>query len=820
MTKSIKLKSFPKINRIALLTSILCFGAAGYIIFQGRAAETIPHPDGTLVKIKDEPNDPEKENIYQIRSGKLYLFPSVKTKNNSGAIAYSDPILSNYGYTRANAKIPTDKDKLLPKTEGNIKLQYTYKEGTILFDGASYWLIDETPSAAVPKVTRHKIVDPLKYGSALGYNLFTWKYDILRVSAQDLAQVGTVGQDITTYDRHADGTVIKSGNDYYLLLNGLRYKIPNAQIALSHGYNILDLGTWARVKQATSADLKLSNSSSQGQQLVLGYREGTILRCTVDFQPTGAAQKCANGKTYITDDKNSTSVKREFMGSAYGGLGYTDTEAIKIDAGTAPSVPSTDANYPVVFSGTITSNPAVPPQAIISSPTSAASFTILSSVSFNAGSSTVQSGGKIASYSWSFGDGNSGTGATVTHSYAKAGDYVVALKVVDDKGLNSTATVTVKIKAQDVANMTSSTIKYGWNVYDGSAWTVNARNAIRRQKPTMIRWFFDLDRYVRNETKLAFVNGKFQNPPLDFDRVLINNPDFIDFLKALKETNATLVVSNWLKGAQNWYYPEFGACDGCRYPDIAKYSVYMKKVEAAIKAQGVDTIWEPWNEPDLRWGALTGSVLGSGATENFHEKWTPNLMNGYGTFWTAGSGDLWKQMHQITSFPQSSGGIEDNYLADRAIHTVPPNFVGSSKWRQATAPYLSYFSVHLYRNNYDGYAPTAIADYVDNVARDLADWTRLKGSPMKFYIGEIGPSSGESPGYSEEEAKFMRDVSDKLSTDPRTKNYYIGMIAHVVKCYDSQIASSDTRKGWWAPDYSTSDIVSSEPGVYLSNCKY
>ncbi|MEC5180616.1 PKD domain-containing protein [Arthrobacter sp. CG_A4] len=42
--------------------------------------------------------------------------------------------------------------------------------------------------------------------------------------------------------------------------------------------------------------------------------------------------------------------------------------------------------------------------------------------------------GQIVGYSWDFGDGSTGTGATAFHSYASAGTYSVALTVTDDRG--------------------------------------------------------------------------------------------------------------------------------------------------------------------------------------------------------------------------------------------------------------------------------------------------------------------------------------------------------------------------------------------------
>jgi peptide/nickel transport system substrate-binding protein len=46
--------------------------------------------------------------------------------------------------------------------------------------------------------------------------------------------------------------------------------------------------------------------------------------------------------------------------------------------------------------------------------------------------------GQIVNYLWDFGDGSQAQGATVTHSYALPGRYIVVLTVFDDGGLNAT----------------------------------------------------------------------------------------------------------------------------------------------------------------------------------------------------------------------------------------------------------------------------------------------------------------------------------------------------------------------------------------------
>jgi PKD repeat protein len=51
----------------------------------------------------------------------------------------------------------------------------------------------------------------------------------------------------------------------------------------------------------------------------------------------------------------------------------------------------------------------------------------------------------IVSYAWTFGDGTSGTGATVSHTYAQGGTYQVTLTVTDGGGLTNALTKTLNL---------------------------------------------------------------------------------------------------------------------------------------------------------------------------------------------------------------------------------------------------------------------------------------------------------------------------------------------------------------------------------------
>lgn len=85
-------------------------------------------------------------------------------------------------------------------------------------------------------------------------------------------------------------------------------------------------------------------------------------------------------------------------------------------------------------------------------------------VTFNASGSSDPDG-SIESYSWNFGDGNTGSGMTTTHNFAEEGTYLVTLTVIDNDGAAADTTadiiVTPRVNEAPTASFTATPVKGG-----------------------------------------------------------------------------------------------------------------------------------------------------------------------------------------------------------------------------------------------------------------------------------------------------------------------------------------------------------------------
>lgn len=138
---------------------------------------------------------------------------------------------------------------------------------------------------------------------------------------------------------------------------------------------------------------------------------------------------------------------------------------------------ATPGIYPVVLTiedndGTRTSQTTsvavgpLPPAAVISANPRAGSTPLL--VNFSATGSSDPNG-TIVSYEWTFGDGNSATGSTASHSYTTTGIYTVQLTVTDDEGLSDSAQTAIT-----VSEIYASPQRLALNIYGSDLDTTGA----------------------------------------------------------------------------------------------------------------------------------------------------------------------------------------------------------------------------------------------------------------------------------------------------------------------------------------------------------
>ena len=66
-------------------------------------------------------------------------------------------------------------------------------------------------------------------------------------------------------------------------------------------------------------------------------------------------------------------------------------------------------------------------------------------VTLSAAKSKARDGGGVVSYAWDFGDGSTGTGEEVAHTYDANGTYTVILTVTDDLGATNSTSVSITV---------------------------------------------------------------------------------------------------------------------------------------------------------------------------------------------------------------------------------------------------------------------------------------------------------------------------------------------------------------------------------------
>ena len=227
---------------------------------------------------------------------------------------------------------------------------------------------------------------------------------------------------------------------------------------------------------ASIENCQIPSSAQTGEYYILIITNYSNNACNITFSKTGGTgtTDCGimpplvgNGGPYCVGETIRLQANTSQQGASFswtGPGGFTSTQQ-------NPTRP----NCTMAMAGTYTCTITIGSQSnnattqVVVNPEPVANFTYTSvckgtPTQFTSTSTTNPSGQQITSYEWTFGDGQSGNGATVSHTYANAGNYQVKLKVKTANGAcddEKTQTVPVYAKPIPTASALPNTVMYG-----------------------------------------------------------------------------------------------------------------------------------------------------------------------------------------------------------------------------------------------------------------------------------------------------------------------------------------------------------------------
>jgi PKD repeat protein len=249
----------------------------------------------------------------------------------------------------------------------------------------------------------------------------------------------------------------------------------------THDRNLYMLGNGKLVfgtKTGTTINAATSSSS---------YNDGKWHYAAATQGPSGMALY-VDGVSVAT---NSATTATSFNG--YWRLGGDSLSGWGADNSFFKGTLDEGAVYPTVLTATqVATHYHASPAATNSPPAAAFTSTVAGATASFDGTGSSDPDGPIVSYSWDYGDGNTDTGATPSHTYGSPGTYNVALTVTDTSGATATVSHPVTIQPNQlptarfgsaVTNLSvafdgsgssdpdGAIAGYSWNFGDGSSST-------------------------------------------------------------------------------------------------------------------------------------------------------------------------------------------------------------------------------------------------------------------------------------------------------------------------------------------------------------
>lgn len=200
--------------------------------------------------------------------------------------------------------------------------------------------------------------------------------------------------------------------------------------------NTADLGVMFAIAAGNDGDdasnYSPANIDHDNIYTVSAFKEGDIFSTFSNYgSPVDYAEPGENVLSLYKDNQMATGSGTSMAAPHMAGLLLLGDFKSDVDEyGDPVTVIGDPDENPIAVYGT--EGGVTPPENV--APTASFTFyTVGLVVDVNAEGSSDEDG-SIAGYSWDFGDGNSGSGVTTSHTYAEVGTYNVTLTVTDDKG--------------------------------------------------------------------------------------------------------------------------------------------------------------------------------------------------------------------------------------------------------------------------------------------------------------------------------------------------------------------------------------------------
>ncbi len=382
--------------------------------------------------------------------------------------------------------------------------------------------------------------------------------------------------------------------------------------------------------------------------------------------------------------------------------------------------------------------------------------------------------GSVTTWAWNFGDGTTGSGPVVWHAYDRAGLRLAGVTVTDDKGASAAAFTIIAVTAGTGSPLPG----VGWGIYSHHGEATASPSvvpAMDRERPTMIRWLVEIDRY------------------------LVSGPRVVDwsaydaFLQRVRDLGAHLQISLsardlcWSGVGANPFFgwcPNAGlimngwAADNLRLwfkdPAVSYRPFVEGLVDKALAFVPPERLTvSPWNEPDQRF-----TLWGNRA--NYADPWVNFTTYGLdNSRWTGGYRHLTPLYDTVASVLAARTGGRARVASGGIVH---------DGWRAATASRTELLEIHAYLIGSGADAGAVLA----NVEAQLLAWQALRPG-LPFLVGETGIDGYSARQITPTEAGYLRTVHDELSR--RYQGRYLGMALH------SGAPSFAPSPAWWNSGY-------------------